>query len=512
MSGETEIKFEVPAARLAAIAHQPWFKQFQAAAPKIERLVSVYFDTPKGALKRRHLSLRVRRAGARHLQTVKAGASPIERQEWEWEISGETPERKLARKTALKPFTARRKWRKLRPLFETEVERTAIALRYHDALIALALDKGRISAKGKTLAISEIELELKEGRMAGLADLAHLLGEKLPLALALQSKAARGYALHDEAVGVAVEACGLQVGGAWNAAQGFTAIALSCLQHATANRAAVLNGDAEGVHQMRVGLRRLRAALSLFKTLLRDAESERIKDNLKWLSGQLAPARDLDVFVANSVEPLERQETRHAPLKTLKAALEARRGQEFERMRLAVASPRYRRIVLETALWALAGKWAEGDDAMQTARRARPLSLAADKILKQRARKMGKALARLPEMDERGRHKLRIAVKTLRYASQFFAALHANGKGSKRRRAFEARLKVLQSALGRLNDIRMHEDYARRQVGKGSDGGSKLRVFGLGFVTGHERQAVSSCLDAAIRAGKRLRRQRQFWT
>ncbi|HEV3113868.1 MAG TPA: CHAD domain-containing protein [Candidatus Binataceae bacterium] len=54
---------------------------------------------------------------------------------------------------------------------------------------------------------------------------------------------------------------------------------------------------------MRVGLRRLRGAMALFKRPLGDKQSERIKSELKWLTGELAPARDLDVYERSKIEP-----------------------------------------------------------------------------------------------------------------------------------------------------------------------------------------------------------------
>jgi len=456
MPGETELKLDIPSRRLGGLTDLAWLKKLEQAEPTTQKLVSVYFDTGKRALRDRHFALRVRRAGGKYLQTVKCGATAVEREEWEREIPGKSPDRDLARHTALKPFASKKKWRKLRPVFETRVERTSVPLRYRDALIEMALDKGQVKANGHAQAISEIELELKDGNIGALAELARHLARNTPLGLNLLSKAERGYALADEEQDAPVKAMAVVVAPEQNAAEGFTTIALSCLQQVIANRAAVLKGDAEGVHQMRVGLRRLRTALSLFKDLLRGSETERIKENLKWLSGELQPARDFDVFVEDEIAQEEREEGRHAPLKALKRDLAARRDRGIARAKKAVTGDRYRRIVLETGLWAIAGEWALSKDDMQDAKRSRALPDAARDILKARTRKVLKKLARLDDMDARARHKLRIAVKKLRYAEEFFRALYAQGSAHKEQKKFAARLTALQSALGRLNDIRVH--------------------------------------------------------
>jgi CHAD domain-containing protein len=59
--------------------------------------------------------------------------------------------------------------------------------------------------------------------------------------------------------------------------EAFLVIGRSILRHIAANESAVRRSDPEGVHQMRVGLRRLRGAMALFKQLLGDKQSERIK-------------------------------------------------------------------------------------------------------------------------------------------------------------------------------------------------------------------------------------------
>ncbi|HXR95111.1 MAG TPA: CHAD domain-containing protein [Rhizomicrobium sp.] len=512
MPSETELKLDIPRHRLGAIAGRPWLKALEQARPRTEALVSVYFDTGKRALRDHHLALRVRRIGDKYLQTVKCGTSAVDRKEWEREIPSGTPDRDLARHTALKPFASKKKWRKLRPVFETKVERTYLPLRYRDARIELALDQGRLKAKGHAQPISEIELELKDGNLAALADLAGRLARMVPLELNLQSKAERGYALADGDWEAPVKGRTVIIASGQNAAEGFTAIALSCLQHLTANRAAILKGDAEGVHQMRVGLRRLRTALSLFKDLLRGTETEHIRDDLKWLSEELQPARDFDVFVEDEIVQLERRDGRHAPVKALKENLTQRRDQGIERARKMVAGDRYRRIVLETGLWAIAGEWARSRDDMQIAKRVRPLPAMAREILKARTHKVLNKLARLNDMDARARHKLRIAVKKLRYGAEFFEALYDHGPPRKERKLFMTRLKALQSALGRLNDIRVHEKFARKEVGTPRRGTVSLkRALGLGFVTGREREAVADCLAAAAKAGKRFIRHSRYW-
>jgi triphosphatase len=251
---ETELKLDVAPQELKTIAGLPWLKKLEQDKPKQQKLVSVYFDTPKRVFKKHGLTLRVRHAADKNVQKVKRGTAAVGRGEWEGEVASNEPERAVARRSALRPLASKNKWRKLRPVFETMVRRTIVPLRYHGALIELALDQGKLAAHARTFPIREVELELKEGEVAALAELARRLSQTAPISLNFQSKAERGYALADEQMAKPVKAQEVGIAAAQNAAQAFTTIALACLRHLTANRAAVLKGDCEGVHQMRVGL------------------------------------------------------------------------------------------------------------------------------------------------------------------------------------------------------------------------------------------------------------------
>jgi triphosphatase len=500
MASEVELKFEVPSAMLHTLSSAAWLKRLAQGPAKHHSLESVYFDTGARALREKGLSLRLRHTGGRTVQTVK-GAGDYCRQEWEREIDGEVPERAMARHTALKPFTAKKKWRKLRPVFETEVGRTSLDVKSGQSRIEVALDRGKVRAGRHSQPISEVELELKDGEVADLTRLAARIAGRDGVTLQLRSKAERGYALADDRQDDPVSASAIVLGDDMTAAEGFRAIGFSCLHHLSANRAAVLKDDPEGIHQMRVGLRRLRAALSLFKPLIEGPEFEAIKQDLKWITSQLGPARDFDVFVKETIAPMEK----HPPagLAALDADLKARRRKGFARARRLVRSQRYRRSLLKTGLWLAGGDWATSTAQLRRDLRERKLKDVARDILGARTAKAARKLKKLDRLDEIERHKLRIALKKLRYGVGFFESLFSKPEG------FAARLKQLQGALGRLNDIRVHEKFARKTV----RGKRQLPhgAYALGVVTGKEQAAVKPCLAAADKAGKRFRAQHPFW-
>src|SRR3954467_11693218 len=78
-------------------------------------------------------------------------------------------------------------------------------------------------------------------------------------------------------------------------------IARSCAEQIVGNEAAVLAGMPEGVHQMRVGVRRLRAMLSAFAPLLEDDGAQSFSDELRWLGNVLGRVRNLDAFAEGLV-------------------------------------------------------------------------------------------------------------------------------------------------------------------------------------------------------------------
>jgi triphosphatase len=72
-----------------------------------------------------------------------------------------------------------------------------------------------------------------------------------------------------------------------------------CLNHLLRNEPVTLAGEPEGIHQMRVAVRRLRSALTAVKPMLPVEHHRWASEELKWLTHSLAPARNWDVFVGD---------------------------------------------------------------------------------------------------------------------------------------------------------------------------------------------------------------------
>jgi triphosphatase len=506
---ELEIKLKLPPASVGRVKKIP-FIQALKTSPKRTTEVSIYFDTNKHKLRKNGLMLRVRRIGKRYLQTIKASGNArlFERGEWENEIADREPDLSLVRETPLKPMINGKLRRQLKPMFETRVHRTVYPIAKRGHIIELAIDQGKIDTGVSSLPLCELELELKRGNETDLFSLARELVHLLPAQLALKSKSERGYEFVNGKVGAPVKSVPVDLSVCATARDGFKMIGGACLRQVIENEPAIIKGDSEGVHQMRVGLRRLRAAMSLFSTVLTDPQTAVIKTELKWLTGELAPAREIEVLVNRVVKPLQEKGERHRNgVPALLQDLAEKRKAALERVQTAIASARFRALTLEVAAWLETGHWVNPEE---DSRGEIPIqAFAADQLARRwrKVRKKGKALAQL---DTRDRHKLRIQVKKLRYAAGFFGKLFRGKRASKRRRKFVAALQRLQDGLGDLNDIMVDENLITA-TGLRHQHSNPNRAFAAGLLTGREDASLDAAMAAATEGYAKLAEIKPFW-
>jgi CHAD domain-containing protein len=265
---------------------------------------------------------------------------------------------------------------------------------------------------------------------------------------------------------------------------------------------------------MRVGLRRLRAAISLFADILQDPQTAALKDELKWLTSELGPARELEVLVTRVVAPVRRRHSRLEGISGLSRDLAQQRAAALARAQDAVRSPRFRALTLDIAAWLEAGEWTRPQDDLVRDRGDVVIETSAGQLTRRfrKIRKQGKKLARL---DARSRHKLRIQAKKVRYASEFFSDLFPGKKASRRRAKFLSALGRLQDCLGDLNDIAVHEDRITAIADRRGQGrrrrGSPKRAFAAGLLTGREDARLDTVLASASDAHAALAKIKPFW-
>jgi triphosphatase len=515
---EIELKLDVPADWAGHVGRLSVLRGVKPARPST--LQSTYFDTDEQKLRKSGLSLRVRRSDGQHVQTIKKqdshSAGLFARNEWEQDLDSRQPDLDAARGTALEPLLGKKLRRSLKPIFETRVHRTVYPIRHKRSAIELTVDNGKVEAAGQSSPLCEIELELKEGDATGLFELARDIAKSIPVQLASKSKADHGYALIGNEAPSSVHAEPIKLSHAVDWATAFRTVARSCLHQIVANEPALRRHDPEAVHQMRIGIRRLRAAISLFADMLAGEQTERMKGEFKWITEELAPARELDVFVKTVIKQAAAQHANGPGMGAIAGDFRQRRTAAFARAEQAVASERFRRLVLDTLAWIEIGDWAGKNDAFNAALRDRPVAAAAAEELRRRRRKIRKQGARLAELDARRRHKLRIRAKKLRYATEFFADAFPGKKSARRHKKFAAKLKELQDALGDLNDIVAHEALAKGSIAAPAESVKQRRrraskAFAAGRLSGREEARFISVMNDARRTYAAFARAASFW-
>ena len=444
---EIEIKLAATPALLEKLRSDPVL----AGEEQASTLTTTYFDTSGGHLRRGGAALRVRRGETGREQTLKLAPpneGAIRRFEWNAELVGDHPELANFPAKARTVLAQLLDGEPLEPVATTRIERTTRRLHLGQSAIEIAFDLGRIEAGVREETVCELEMELVEGKLADVIALALKLPLGPELNWSVRSKAERCHALAYALPLKVAHAGSLNLSPALDVAGGFQAIAWNCLQQILANYPLVIaSGDAEAVHQTRVAIRRLRAAMSLFADVTDDATEPLLRSELKAVGSSLGPARDLDVLLERiSAEA----RARDSELSWVRTHLAARRKKAVASAQSLLADASFQRLLFKFASWLEDGEWLrrKGESGGDL-----PLQPFAAQSLARRRRKLRQIREKLADLSDADRHKLRIEVKKLRYATAFFASLFSSSAVAKERKAFTRHLGKLQDSLGELNDM-----------------------------------------------------------
>ncbi len=483
--------------------------------PVRESLESVYYDTPDRRLSASKAVLRVRRTPGGYVQTLKSGDG-LTRNEWEWPVAGQALDlaatcTHAAARAVLDDIPPG----ELVPMFETRIERTVHRL--DGGAIELAIDLGMVLAPdGSGEPISEIELELKSGQPCDLYRFALLLAETLPLRIESRSKAARGFALADREPPGAVKAKRLAFDPETNVDSAMAAVFGSCFSQFLANEPCVTTGtDPEGIHQARVGLRRLRSALSLFRDLLPPEQLQWLKTETRWLAETLGAARDWDVFLEDLLEPVKSAflispEIR-ADLSALDTAARQQRLLAFDALCEALRSLRYTDFQLRFGLWLESRGWRDQPVTVASAALFQPLDKVAGHLLERCHRKVRKAGKHFGQKSYPERHEVRITLKKLRYAAEFFHSLH----DAKHAGHFAEQLGTFQDILGHINDVatatRLISLLTEPGSSEGTDAGREQLARAGGVIIGWHGRGLIADEPALISEWREFRATKPYW-
>ena len=505
---ETELKLQIDPRHIARLRGHPLFKHATRRASR--KLHSVYYDTPDLDLWRAGVTLRLRRTSGQWVQTIKGGGTVAaglhQRHEFETALTTPVPDFSAIGGELAAHFASSQLRARLKPMIVTEFTRFSSLLAPAPGVaIEASIDRGIIKSGAATEPICELELEVKTGPAWRAYQVAMQLLEAAPLLVEDRSKAERGVALRLSTRYEPLKAPPSPVAADMTSNSAFKALILTCLAHYTANQRGMLAGAGpEYLHQMRVALRRLRSVFSTFAPLFPAAVLEPPVAETRWLARILGTARDRDVFVAETLPPVSARYAQHRGLAALTRSAANLRQAANRAARRAVRSARGQGLLLALGAWTSAETWLEGLDVAQHTEMQRPVSGFARTVLDaalERVRKRGRHFANLapPEL-----HRLRIAAKKLRYATEFFAPLHDRRNA----RDYQRALARLQDALGSYNDaVRMTSLAERASRGLRGAAANEARGIMLGWSGG--MQAVDT--RHLKRVWKEFRAAEPFW-
>jgi CHAD domain-containing protein len=188
-----------------------------------------------------------------------------------------------------------------------------------------------------------------------------------------------------------------------------------------------------------------------------------------------------------------------------------RREDAFSHAQAATDRARFRALALEVVKWIEIGDWTRDGDKLRQTLGARPIARTAAKELRRRYSKILKRGKRLDTFSPQKRHKLRIAAKKLRYASEFFVDVFPGARAARRHREFVGGLKKLQDCLGELNDIVVHEALTAGLIEHDGKAAAAQRAFTAGRLSGHEEVRAAAVLKSATKAYRAFSKLKPYW-
>jgi triphosphatase len=394
--------------------------------------------------------LRLRRAGRRWFQTLKAGRSGAaglhSREEWEFERPRGTLDLELLAGT---PFTEIAEGeRAVGEVFTVDMRRTTWEVEASPGnRVEIALDRGEVRHGDRSESVSEVEIESLSGDPMAVFEIAERLIDSSTHAAgpalrpSATTKAQRGYRLASAESVHPARAVAADLHADMTPAEAARAVVAAALTQLQANEAGVLAmDDPEYLHQFRVALRRLRSALAVFRSAA-GAEAEALREELRWIGALTGPARDWDVFATATLPTLLAAHGDARTARSLRTRAGLRRRAAYDALREALRSTRWTRLLLALARW-LAEPAAAPEPGVES------LPAFARRAVNKRHKRLLRDAARLSALTPAERHELRLDAKRLRYALEGLAPLFRR----KRVAAHLEALSEIQDDLGRAND------------------------------------------------------------
>lgn len=283
-------------------------------------------------------------------------------------------------------------------------------------------------------------------------------------------------------------------------ADAYATILQAALAHLQANEAGVLSGmSPEFLHQMRVALRRLRSALSVFRGL-RSADD--LAADMRWVSAQLGAARDWDVFVLDTLPLAQEAVPGLGAIKEIRRRSMRLRRTAWTKAQRAVGSERYHalKLRLQRSIGAATEIVHDHGDEL---RPHQDLRAYAKQVLGRRYTRVCKRGRSLHKQGSDELHALRIAVKKLRYPVEFFSSLFDPAPAQE----LQTSLMALQDLLGSINDSATTRQLLNTATGR--DAPELAR--GADLIAEWTERRLSALLSGLDATWMAFRDARTFW-
>jgi inorganic triphosphatase YgiF len=482
---EIELKFLLTGDQVASVLSRVRALPGLSGPVQASELRSVYHDTAADALRVAGFALRLRHDGAGWVQTCKgrlsnhAGLqttleSESPRPRGEIDLAAIADDAMRDRVVALVGDAP------LVPRVETTITRHAATVVSGGwSRVEVAVDSGSLRGGDRTADLHELELELKSGHVTALFDLARELMPDGGWRLSRMSKAARAFALADGGAAIPDpaprKAKPVPLTAEQTAETAARDVLRECLDQIAANVDAVRAHDAvEGPHQLRIGLRRLRAAFDIFGPVLAGPARDHLKAEARWLGRETGHLRDLDVAVHDLLRPEAAAHPTEPGFARLADLLAGAGAAQRRELRATLAGARAPVFLLDLARFIETRGWLDPGDIEQSARLAQPLSGLARAALARNWSRTTKRARKIDTLSIEARHDLRKTLKSLRYAVEFLGP----ALDDKPTRAFVKRLRTLQDVFGDLNDLAMAQTLLTGAQAPGSDDPQVQRAVG----------------------------------
>ncbi|MBM3587404.1 MAG: CHAD domain-containing protein [Alphaproteobacteria bacterium] len=487
------LEFVVPVAEAARLARFPILAALRQGRISTRTEELQWLDTPDGALAAEGMLIEAPRHGPRRLIAL---APPAEAP---WHPGQILPP---VAKLAPHETPAAAEGAALMPLAALCNKRRSQRLLIGDALVVLSLLQGRL----RTLAAErEIARLVLSGTAHAVLDLAGRLAAALPLlppsqslgaeALSLatgQAAPPRRHGAPDTSEAASAEACfTMAIGHLLEVA----------LQEAPIARAGI---EIEGVHQLRVALRRLRSVLKVFRPITGCKQGGALDGVLREMLRLLGPARDSDVFLAGIGGDLAALLPEDERLQSLLRAAEAKRQAAYATLAEALDGPGWRAAVTSGLAFMLERPWRAGAGVERLGLLDSPPQKFAALILDKRWGSLLEAGAEIETLPAEALHELRLDAKRMRYAAEVFAPVFPK----KAARRFQRSLAALQEELGRSNDAAV----ARSLVQSLARENDEARAWAIGVAEGWCLARSMADRDGVLKAWKKLLAKESFWS